>query len=485
MSGFASFNLSRPLFQAIEAMGFQEPTPIQAQAISILMEAPTDFLGMAATGTGKTAAFGIPLVEQIHPGNPYIQGVVLCPTRELAMQVSAQLEQLGSRKGVRVATIYGGSNFAHQIAQLRSGVQIVVATPGRLLDHLQQRTLNLQKVKTIVLDEADEMISMGFQEDLEAILSHTSAQKRKIWLFAATMEPRLRKVTEKYLKDPRHAEINRSEMLPGTVKQFYFPVRDEHRHKLLCRLLDSEPDLYGIIFCETKIMVQELTEFLRSRKYPVDSLHGDMDQKARERSMNLLHQRKVKMLVCTDVAARGLDVKDLTHVINYGLPLDSESYVHRIGRTGRSGKGGVSFSLVGPSQLHQIGRLEAMTKSKMEVGQLPPRSEIAKRRIDAYLSEVQGPVHHEEVEALMGEEWKKFVAGLSKVEIAARFLALRFHTLLDPEENLVFIPEDPKRKAREERESRRGRFKPNRPFKGKRAGRRFKTPHHRSPDVHA
>lgn len=485
MSGFAAFNLSRPVAQAITNMGYTEPTPIQKQAIPILMEAPTDFLGMAATGTGKTAAFGIPLVEQIHPGNPYIQGVVLCPTRELAMQTATQIDELGQRKGVRCAVIYGGSNFAHQIATLRSGVHIVVATPGRLLDHLSQRTLNLQKVKTIVLDEADEMISMGFEEDLEAILTHTSVQKRKIWLFAATMESSLRKVTEKYLTNPRHAEVNRTEILSGTVKQFYFPVREEHRHKLLCRLIDSEPDMYGIIFCETKVMVQELTEFLRSRKYPVDSLHGDMDQKARERSIGLLHKKKVKMLVCTDVAARGLDVKDLTHVINYELPSDLESYVHRIGRTGRSGKTGVSISLVGPHQVRLIGRVEAMTKSKMEAGVLPARNEIAQRRIDAYLADVQGEVHHEEVAGLMGEEWKKYVAGLSKVEIAARLLALRFHTLLDPEESLTFVPGETKRKAREDRESRNRRFKPRKPFKGKRAGNRFKTPHHRSPDVHA
>ncbi len=434
METFAELNLSPPLAQAILEMGFVTPTPIQAQTVPLLLEAPTDFLGMAATGTGKTVAFGIPLLERMLDKTREIQAVVLCPTRELAVQVAAELTLLGKYKKIEAKAIYGGASFTEQRVSFTRGVGIIVATPGRLVDHLSQGTVSLDKVKTIVLDEADEMISMGFQEELEFVLKHIPSQTRNTWLFAATMNSQLRRVADQYLKNPKTAQVNRKEMLPGTVRQVYYTVREKNKPKGLCKLIDMCDDFYGMIFCQTKALVVDLTQYLNARGYRVDCLHGDKTQFERTRTFDLFRKKQINILVCSDVAARGLDVKELTHVINYSLPLDAEAYIHRIGRTGRSGKSGLALSLVAPSQMNQLERIERVVKSKMELDTFPSKKLVSTKKMERLLPKFAEALGHEKAREVLDEKWNTTLEAMSKTDIAARFLALQFPDLFDDSE---------------------------------------------------
>ena len=274
---------------------------------------------MAATGTGKTAAFGIPLLEQIDATKKSVQGLILCPTRELALQVCGQIQQLGQFKKIKVLPIYGGSNYSDQLHGLRTGAQIVVGTPGRLIDHLERGTLNLKDVQTIILDEADEMISMGFKEELEKILEAAPREICNIWLFSATLDKEVRRVADMYLRKAQQVQVNRTEMLSTTVEQIFYPARESDKPEILCKIIEAADDFYGIVFCQTKALVMDLTQYLQGRGYKVDCLHGDKTQKDRERTMQAFRDHKVNMLICTDVASRGLDVKDITHGAVFGV----------------------------------------------------------------------------------------------------------------------------------------------------------------------
>jgi len=306
-----------------------------------------------------------------------------------------------------------------------------VATPGRLIDHLERGTVSLAGVETVVLDEADEMISMGFKDALEFVLSHVDKEKCRTWLFAATMSPELRRVANTYLKAPKTAEVNRSEMLSGTVTQSYYTVREKNKAKGLCKLIDMSDDFYGIVFCQTKSLVMDLTQYLRSHGHKVDCLHGDKSQFERERTLNLFRDRKINVLVCSDVAARGLDVKDITHVVNFSLPHELESYVHRIGRTGRSGKPGVAISLVAPVQVPMIDRIERHTKTKMQPGTFPSRKVISRKKLARLLPDYQSVGGFEKAREILDENWMRTLEGMSKQDIAARFLALAYPELFD------------------------------------------------------
>ena len=412
--------------KAIAEMGYEKPSPIQAQALPILLGKPTDFLGLAATGTGKTAAFGLPLLEKIDPSKRAVQVLILCPTRELALQVSGQLDLLGKHKGIRSLAIYGGASYYEQISGLKKGISIVVGTPGRVVDHIDRGTLKLGELKTLVLDEADEMISMGFKDDLEKILSSAPRDSSNIWLFSATMSRDVRSVADAYLRSPQQVQVNRTEMLSGTVEQLYYITSEGNKPEILCKLIDAAEDFYGLVFCQTKSLVSDLTQYLVDRGYRVDCLHGDKDQNARERTMKAFRDRKVSVLICTDVASRGLDVKDVTHVINYSLPRELDSYVHRIGRTARSGKAGVAMSLVTPSHRVLIGRIERMTKSKMHEGKVPTRKEIGLKKVSSLLTRFESQATFPRAVELMGEQWKASIAKMDGNEIAARFLTLSF-----------------------------------------------------------
>ena len=428
LNSFNDLNLSPNLMRAIEELGYTKPSPIQAEALPVLMGDPTDFLGLAATGTGKTAAFSIPLLERIDPAVRSVQALILCPTRELALQVCGQINLLGKHMGISALPIYGGSSYGDQLRGLKRGVNVVVGTPGRLIDHMEKGSLVLDDLNVVVLDEADEMISMGFKEDLEAILAAAPRESSNIWLFSATMSSEIRKLADGYLVEPAFIQINRTEVVPDTIEQLYYKTHEGDKPEILCKLIEAADDFFGLVFCQTKALVVDLTRYLKDRGYQVDCLHGDMDQDARERTMRAFRERKVKVLVCTDVASRGLDVKDITHVVNYSLPRELDNYVHRIGRTARSGKTGVAMSLVTPSHKGLISRIERMTKSRMNEGRIPSRKEIGAKKVSkclAVFEGVQEQAHSRAVSLLEGDEaWKAALATLTSEQIAGRFLAL-------------------------------------------------------------
>lgn len=425
MQSFQELKLSEPVMRAIGELGYATPSPIQAQALPILLGKPTDFIGLAATGTGKTAAFSIPLLEQLNPKLAQVQALVLCPTRELAMQVCGQVALLGKHLGVRALAIYGGADYRQQFEGLRRGAHIIVGTPGRVIDHLERGSLRLDNIRTLVLDEADEMISMGFRDELEIILKQTPRQSSQTWLFSATMSRDVRKVADTYLRQPQQVQVNRTEMLSGTVEQIYYLTKKEsNKPEIICRLIDAADDFYGIIFCQTKLLVTDLTKYLAGRSYRVDCLHGDMEQKARERTMQAFRNRKVNILVCTDVASRGLDVKDITHVINFSLPRELDSYVHRIGRTARSGKKGVAMSLVTPSHFSLIYRLQDLTKSRMVEGRIPSHTAVGKKKALILLQKFMEEKSHVRAAEILGNEWAQILESMDALEVASRFIAM-------------------------------------------------------------
>lgn len=431
MQTFNELQLSPSIMRSISELGYEKPSPIQAQTLPILLGEATDFLGLAATGTGKTAAFSIPMLERLDASKKQVQALVICPTRELALQVSGQIDILGKYKGIRSLPIYGGSDYGSQIRGLKDGIQVVVGTPGRLVDHINRGTLRLDALQVVILDEADEMISMGFKEDLEAILGATPRESTNTWLFSATMSPEVRRVADEYLKRPKQVQVNRTEVLSENVEQIFYMTHESNKPEVLCKLIEASEDFYGIIFCQTKNLVTELTTYLTSRKYKVDCLHGDKDQKARERTMQAFRDRKVTMLVCTDVASRGLDVKDVTHVINYSIPRELDNYVHRIGRTARSGKSGFAMSLVTPSHRALIARIERMTKSRMREGRIPTRKEIGSKKISKMLESFQTQNSFARAVELLDAPWKEAISKMAPEEITARFLSLMYPEIFD------------------------------------------------------
>lgn len=426
MQSFSELNLSPKVLRAIEDLGYESPSPIQAQALPLLLGKSTDFLGLAATGTGKTAAFSIPLLERLDPNVRQVQGLILCPTRELAMQVTDQVNLLGKHLGVSALPIYGGASYNDQHRGLHRGVSIVVGTPGRICDHIRQGSLRLEKLQVLVLDEADEMISMGFKDDLMAVLDSVPEGQANTWLFSATMSPDVRRVADTYLKNPAQVQVNRSEMVPTAIEQLFYVTHEANKPDVLCKLIDSVDDFYGLIFCQTKALVADLSSHLMDRGYRVDSLHGDKTQSAREITMKAFRERKVKILVCTDVAARGLDVKDVTHVMNYSIPRELDSYVHRIGRTARCGKSGVAMSLISPRQRSMVGQIERLTKSVLQEGRIPTRRELGAKKVSSFLAKFQEQEHYARAIESMSEEWKLALSSMSPEEVAGRFLAFNF-----------------------------------------------------------
>lgn len=430
---FQELNLNPQIMRAITELGFTAPSAIQQKALPILLAKRTDFIGLAATGTGKTVAFGVPLLERIDTTKKGVQALILCPTRELALQVSGQINLLGKFLGVKALPVYGGASYGDQIYGLKRGDAIVVGTPGRVIDHMERGTLKLDGIHTLVLDEADEMISMGFKDELDKILSQVSKEECNTWLFSATMSREVRRVADTYLDKPQQVQINQSEMLSTTVEQVFYLTAESNKAEVLCKLIDSAPDFYGIIFCQTKALVSDLSQYLNSRGYKVDSLHGDKDQNGRERTMQAFRDRRVNMLVCTDVASRGLDVKDVTHVVNYSIPRELDSYVHRIGRTARSGKAGLAFSLVTRSQRGLIDRIERLTRSKMKEGIIPGRKEVGSKKINALLPEFEDQKFFERASTLLSDEWKTALEKMTPAEVAGRFLAMRFPEVFNDE----------------------------------------------------
>lgn len=370
---FNDFNLGPKVLKAVTELGFEEPTPIQMKAIPIAMSGQ-DLIGQAQTGTGKTAAFGIPLINKIEASDGKIEALILAPTRELAIQVSEEIGKLARYKGVRSLPIYGGQEIGRQIRALKKHPHIIIGTPGRLLDHINRRTIKLDEVKTVILDEADEMLDMGFLEDIQAILKMVPTE-RQTMLFSATMPPNIQKLAQQFLRNPEHVSVVPKQVTVPLISQSYFEVHERQKFEALSRLLDMEsPDL-AIIFGRTKRRVDELAEALQKRGYSADGLHGDLSQNQRDAVMRKFRDGSIDVLVATDVAARGLDVSGVSHVINFDLPQDPESYVHRIGRTGRAGKEGSAWTFVTPREIDHLHFIERVTRHRIPRKPLPSLAE--------------------------------------------------------------------------------------------------------------
>jgi ATP-dependent RNA helicase DeaD len=385
-SGFAGLGLSAATMRGVEQAGYEDPTPIQAKAIPILLSG-SDLVGQAQTGTGKTAAFALPLIDSLDPERATPQALILCPTRELAVQVSEAIYGLGRSRGFRVLPVYGGQPIDRQLRALRSGPQIVVGTPGRLLDHLRRKTLDLTAIKTVILDEADEMLAMGFIEDIELILDELPAE-RQTALFSATMPPPIARLAQRYLRDPKQVTIAAERHTTPNIRQSYYEVLPAHKVDALTRILDMETPGPTIIFCRTRRESDEVSEHLRGRGYMAESLHGDMSQTERDRVMRRFRGSQVDLLVATDVAARGLDIETVTHVINYDIPWDVESYTHRIGRTGRAGREGDAITLVSPRERRQLKLIERAIGQRIVAVKLPTGADIAARRREIFREKV-------------------------------------------------------------------------------------------------
>jgi ATP-dependent RNA helicase DeaD len=378
MPSFADFNLHPDIARAIDELGFEEPSPVQTQAIPILLEG-RDLIAQAMTGTGKTAAFGIPLAQHLDPDSDAIQAVVLAPTRELAVQVAEQVYRLGRHRGLRVLPIYGGQPIERQLRALRGGVQIVVATPGRLMDHMRRGSIDFGRVRVAVLDEADEMLAMGFLEDIELILG-ALPEARQTALFSATIPDPIRALAQRYLRDPATVTLAepRGVSIPA-IRQRYVEVPGRYKFEALVRFLDVEQPRSSIVFCGTKRAVDEVAEGLRSRGYRVEALHGDMSQVMRDRAVRALREGRADVLVATDVAARGLDIEQVSHVINFDVPNDPEYYVHRIGRTGRAGRAGEALTFVAPWEMREFRLIERVVGGRIERASIPTAAEIEER----------------------------------------------------------------------------------------------------------
>ncbi len=377
---FSDLNLQPELMEALEKRGYTEPSPIQAQMIPIMLTG-VDVIGQAQTGTGKTAAFALPILQNLISGQRKPQALILSPTRELAMQVAKAMEEYGAYTSVRVLSIYGGSSYGRQISALKRGVDVVVGTPGRLLDLLKKKSLDLSEVRTLVLDEADEMLSMGFIDDIETILDAT-AQKRQVALFSATMPKRMRQLAGKYLNNPQTVTIKKKQLTVAAIEQRYYIVNERDKLAALTRLYEAEDMTRTLIFVRTRVGTGELSNALAARGIAAEMINGDLSQDARERVMSRFKNNRIQVLVATDVAARGLDIDDISHVVNYDLPEDPEVFVHRIGRTGRAGKTGVAISLLTPRDTRMLRRIEGYTRQQQTKVELPTKDEILQKRRD-------------------------------------------------------------------------------------------------------
>ncbi|MCP4727658.1 MAG: DEAD/DEAH box helicase, partial [bacterium] len=395
---FQELGLSDSILKELQKKGFEEPTEIQAKTIPVLLESDVDIIGQAQTGTGKTAAFGLPLIENMEKNSKSIQALILVPTRELAIQVAEEINSFKGRKKFQIIPIYGGQSMPDQLRRLKSGVDIVVGTPGRVFDHIKRKSLKLENVSYVVLDEADEMLNMGFIEDVEEILEYTNSERRTL-LFSATMPERIMNIAKKYMKEYKIITTKKGQLTVDLTDQIYFETANSDKFESLCRIIDVEIEFYGLIFCRTKVSVDELTNRLIDRGYAADGIHGDISQHLRERILDKFKKQRTRILVATDVAARGIDVENLSHVINYALPQDPESYIHRIGRTGRAGKKGIAITFISPAEYRKLMHITKITKTTIRKEKIPGASEIVKikkSRIKSELNEIIETENHKD-----------------------------------------------------------------------------------------
>ena len=431
MNPFLELGIRHEVVNAITELGFEKPSPIQEKAIPVLLTGNDDFVGLAQTGTGKTAAFGLPLLEQLDFSQRHPQALVLCPTRELCLQIAKDLEKYAKYiDGVHVVAVYGGANISDQLRQIRRGVQIVVATPGRMLDIINRKAIDFSNVRYVVLDEADEMLNMGFQEDINNILSETPEDK-KTWLFSATMPKEVRRIAQNYMTDPVELTVGTKNTGNVNIEHQYYLIKAKDKYAAFKRIVDSNPDIFGIVFCRTKVETQDIAEALIKDGYNADSLHGDLSQQQRDKVMKRYRERNLQLLVATDVAARGIDVNDVTHVINYSLPDEVENYTHRSGRTARAGKTGVSLSLINVKEIGKIRRIEKIIGKSFEKKLVPQGTDVCEKQLFAIVNKIHNvAVNDEQIDRYMPAIVES-LQDLSKEDIIKRFASLEFNRFLD------------------------------------------------------
>lgn len=432
---FIELGIRHDIVNAISELGFENPTPIQEQSIPVLLTGSNDFVGLAQTGTGKTAAFGLPLLELLDFEENHPQALVLCPTRELCLQIAKDINNYAKKmNNVHVVAVYGGASISDQLRQIRRGVQIVVATPGRMLDIINRNAIDFSHIKYVVLDEADEMLNMGFQEDIDSILS-TTPDEKKTWLFSATMPAEVRRIAKKYMENPFELTMGTKNTGNQNIEHEYYVVRARDKYAAFKRIVDNNPEIFGIVFCRTKIETQEIAEALIKDGYNADSLHGDLSQQQRDKVMKRYRERSLQLLIATDVAARGIDVNNVTHVINYSLPDEIENYTHRSGRTARAGKSGVSISIVNSKELGKIRQIERVIGKKFIKAEIPSGFDVCEKQLFALVHKVHNvEVNDEQIEQYIPRIMDEF-AELSKEDVIKRFASLEFNRFLDYYQN--------------------------------------------------
>lgn len=428
---FSKLGISDDVVNAVKELGFENPTPIQEQSIPVLLEGSNDFVGLAQTGTGKTAAFGLPLLELIDFKSNKPQALILCPTRELCLQITNDIKNFSKNTpNAHVVAVYGGANIMQQLREIRNGVQIVVATPGRMLDIIGRKAIDFSSVKYVVLDEADEMLNMGFQEDINDILS-TTPDDKKTWLFSATMPPEVRRIARNYMENPVELTMGTKNAGNVNIEHEYYIVRARDKYAALKRIVDFNPEIFAVVFCKTKMDTQDVAEHLIKDGYNADSLHGDLSQQQRDKVMQRFRDRNMQLLIATDVAARGIDVNNVTHVINYSLPDEIESYTHRSGRTGRAGKTGISICIINSKETGKIRQIEKIIGKQFTKADLPTGFDVCEKQLFALVHKVHNvEVNAEQIDQYMPRIMDEF-AELSKEDVIKRFASLEFNRFLD------------------------------------------------------
>ena len=431
MKSFDALGLSGELVEAIHQLGFETPTPIQEKAIPILLQGDTDLVGLAQTGTGKTAAFGLPLIELVDEKNRATQALIVAPTRELSVQITSDLDRFMQKvKRLNIVTVYGGASISDQIRKIRQGAQIIVATPGRLIDLLSRKVVDLTHIQFVVLDEADEMLNMGFKEDIDEILS-TTPDSKKVWLFSATMPREVREIASNYMSNPKELAMEGRQSGNENIDHQFVVVDERDKYLALKRFVDYTPDIFGVIFCRTKIDTQRIAEHLIKDGYNADPLHGDLTQVQRDRVMKNFKDKTLQLLVATDVAARGIDVNNITHVIHMNMPDEMEFYTHRSGRTARAGKKGISLAIVSKKEVGRISQVEKSLKRKFTKVLVPTGDEVCQQKIVGLVHKVRHvEVNEEEIDSFLPEVYHE-LKDLSKEDIIKRFASIEFNRFLE------------------------------------------------------
>ena len=435
MISFEALGIDEGLVHSIKALGFTQPTPIQEQAIPVLLKGTKDFIGLAQTGTGKTAAFGLPLLQLINKQQKSPQALIICPTRELCLQITNDLNSFKRKTDhIAVTAVYGGASIGMQIRDLKKGTHIVVATPGRLIDLIERKAIILENINYVVLDEADEMLNMGFKDDIEFILKNTP-NRHSTWLFSATMPAEIRQVSKRYMTQPFEITIGKINAGAANIDHQYFVTSQVNRYETLKRIIDFNPGLYGIIFTRTKADAQQITESLIREGYDIEALHGDLTQPQRDKVMARFREKNLQLLIATDVAARGIDVQGISHVINYELPDDMEVYTHRTGRTGRAGKSGIAISIITSKEIYRLRQIERMVNSHFHKLDIPAGKDVCRKQFFHFIDKMlEADISHGEYETYLPLLKERF-ATVAKEEILQRVAALEFDRFLKYYEN--------------------------------------------------